>query len=86
MSLGPFFRSCCYTLALVSHVSFVHVFCLLGLFQCLVVSCVPGLSLQDEVGVRSLPHQCGHPGKRLTGGDPQLPGREVHPQSADEAR
>lgn len=36
MSLGlsvlPFFRSCRYTLAVVSPVSLVHVFCLLGVF------------------------------------------------------
>lgn len=51
-----------------------------------VVSCVPGLSLQDAVGVRPLPHQRGHPGQRLAGGDPQLPGREVHSQGAHEAR
>lgn len=92
MSLGlsvlSFLRSCWCTLALVSPVSFVHVFCLLGLFcfQYPVMSCVPGLSLQDEVGVCSLPDQCSHTGQWLTCGDPELPGREVHSQSADEAR
>lgn len=84
----PFFRSCWYTLALVSPVSFVHVSCLLGVFcfQCPVMSCIPGLSLQDEVGVRSLPNQRSHSGQRLTCGDPKLLGREVHSPSADEAR
>lgn len=48
--------------------------------------CILGLSLQDEVGVCSLPNQCSHTGQWLTCGDPKLLGREVHPKSADEAR
>lgn len=52
----------------------------------LALSLAAGFPVQDALCVRPFPHQRCHPGEWNSGGDQELPGREVHPPCPHEAR
>lgn len=47
---------------------------------------LPGLPLEDEICVCSLPHQCCSSGERFSFWNPNFLGWKIHPQGLDEVR